>query len=68
MHCVLCSTLLHASNQAGIVCQECKRVLEGKRQERGQVIRVRYCAGCGKPYHPADDSIQHLACRAGRVG
>jgi hypothetical protein len=68
MHCVLCSALLHASNQAGIVCRECKRVLEGKRQERGRAIRVRYCAECDKPYHPVDDSIQHLVCRAGRAG
>jgi DNA-directed RNA polymerase subunit RPC12/RpoP len=65
MHCVLCSTLLHATNQVGIVCQECKGVLEGERRERGQAIRVRYCAGCGKPFHPVDDSIRHRVCCLG---
>ena len=67
MHCVLCSTLLHATNQAGIVCRECKGVLEGKRQERGRSIHVRFCAGCGKPSHPVDDSMRHRACCLGSV-
>lgn len=65
MYCVLCSILLRIDNQAGMVCREGKRAREGKRRERGQMLRVHYCAGCGKPYHPVDQSIGHRACRAG---
>ena len=67
MHCVICGQRLHTTNQAGIVCLECKLALAGKRNERGQAIRVRYCADCGGPYHPIDSSIRHLACRATRT-
>ena len=63
MHCILCGTHLTSENQAGLVCQNCKLVQQGKRRNgREQAVRVRYCACCGKPFHPTDHAIQHEAC------
>ncbi len=57
MHCVLCGTLLSATNQDGIVCRDCKQQHREK-----TVILVAYCYACGQPYHPHDASIQHRSC------
>lgn len=62
MYCVMCGMLLHAANQEGILCRDCKRGHQGNRGTRDTAICVNYCYTCGMLYHPHDTSIQHTSC------
>lgn len=62
MHCVICGLLLTNENQMGLVCVLCRRDPQDLRKSGEQVITVRYCSRCGRPYQPADASIQHESC------
>jgi predicted nucleic acid-binding Zn ribbon protein len=65
MHCVVCGTLLHAENQTGLGCWDCKHKHQENRRTRGMPIRVNYCYICGKAFHPSDASIKHENCQTG---
>lgn len=63
MYCVTCGDFLHRENQAGLVCQICKRTQEKRRRGERQPVAIRYCFRCGESYQPSDASIQHRFCQ-----
>jgi len=66
MFCIACGVPLTNENQEGLACSECRRQLLQARRKEDQIVKVKYCYWCGKPYRPStltgDIAIRHGDC------
>ena len=59
MHCVLCSVPLEGTNQAGLICTNCKERRLQSKKTKEKHIKVRYCYRCGQRFQPSGNAVEH---------